>query len=87
MGGAEGFPLKVSYGLNQLADMAGLSPKELRTLLRHEGVNVRCPGKRHRAYVLLTDLQAMSRLWNALLLKLGLEAAFRSAKMAPDEEI
>lgn len=83
----EAFGLRVSYGVNQLADMAGLSPKELRTILRHEGIVVQCPGERRRAYVFITDLQAMPRFWNALLLKLGLEAAFRSAKMAPDEEI
>lgn len=83
----EAFALKITYNLGELARMGGLSRKELRTLLRHEGVPIRCPGRRHRAYVLLSDLQSLPRLWNALLTKLGLEAAFRAAKMAPDEEI
>jgi len=82
----EAFALKVAYPLGELARMGGLSRKELRTLLRHEGVPIRCPGPRHRSYVLLSDLQQLPRLWGALLTKLGLEAAFRAAKMAPDED-
>jgi hypothetical protein len=80
------FALKIAYDLGELARMAGLSRKATRTLLRKEGVAIRCPGERHKAYVYLTDLQQLPNLWGAILTKLGLEAAYRSAKIAPDED-
>lgn len=83
----EGFPLKITYDLGELARMGGLSRKATRTLLRKEGIQLRCAGERRKAYVYLTDLQRLPHLWSAILTKLGLEVAFRSAKMAPDEEI
>lgn len=81
------FALKIAYDLGELARMAGLSRKATRTLLRKEGVTIRCHGERRKAYVYLTDLQQLPTLWGAILTKLGLEVAYRSAKMAPDEEI
>lgn len=81
------FALKIAYSLGELAQMAGMHRRALRTLLRAEGVPIRSHGERHKAYVLLSDLQQLPHFWNALLLKLGLEAAYRSAKMAPREEI
>jgi len=83
----EAFALKITYNLGELARMGGLSRKAMRTLLRKEGIQLRCSGERQKAYIYLSDLQRLPHLWSALLTKLGLEAAFRAAKMAPDEEI
>lgn len=83
----EEFFLKAAYSVREIARMAGMDHRAVLTLLRQMGVKVSWRGERRRSFILLVHLQQVPDLWESLLLKLQIEEALSSGKMASAKEI